>query len=57
MSVQLLRKVIDKEKSKYSDNKLCKCNFVNQKHDREWPRFEPQPLWWEAGDKSLNQVI
>jgi hypothetical protein len=57
MSVQHWRKGSDKKTPKYPDNKLCKCNFVNQKYDKEWPRFEPQTLRREAGDKGLNQVI
>jgi hypothetical protein len=41
---------IDKRKPKYSGENLSQCYFVNHKSHMEWPRIEPGPPRWEAGD-------
>jgi hypothetical protein len=37
-------------KLKNQDKNLSQCHFVNHKSHMDWPRHEPMPLQWGAGD-------
>ena len=40
----------DRGKPKYFEKIFSLCHFSHNKSHVDWPRIEPEPVWWEASD-------
>lgn len=47
---------VAKQETKYLENILSHCHFVQHKSYMDQPGIEPKPLWWQAMDQLLEPL-